>query len=61
MTRTHITMPLRWLLLMALFLALATLAPVAVMAGEGSLTAPSKLVTPGLVPGTHRSTSVIYP
>ena len=33
MTRTHITMPLRWLLLMALFLALATLAPVAVMAG----------------------------
>ena len=33
MTGTRITIPLRWLLLMALFLALATLAPVAVMAG----------------------------
>ena len=29
----HFTIPLRWLLLMALFLAIATLAPIAVMAG----------------------------
>ena len=29
----HFTIPLRWLLLMAAFLALATLAPIAVMAG----------------------------
>jgi hypothetical protein len=33
MTETHITIPLRWLLIMAVILALATLAPVAVMAG----------------------------
>lgn len=33
MSETHITISLRWLFFMALFLALATLAPVAVMAG----------------------------
>jgi hypothetical protein len=33
MTGTRLTLPLRWLLLMALFLAIATLAPIAVMAG----------------------------
>jgi hypothetical protein len=33
MPDVRFTIPLRWLLLMALFLALATLAPVAVMAG----------------------------
>jgi hypothetical protein len=33
MRNTHFTRPLRWLLLMALFLAIAALAPLAVMAG----------------------------
>ncbi len=33
MTGTRLTLPVRWLLLMALFLAIATLAPIAVMAG----------------------------
>jgi hypothetical protein len=33
MTGTRLTLPLRWLLLMALILAIATLAPIAVMAG----------------------------
>ncbi len=33
MTGPRLTLPVRWLLLMALFLAIATLAPIAVMAG----------------------------